>query len=253
MPGILCVWANLPDNVLEWYEDEWIPDMREQLSPHTLHCEYIPNGFDGEPIGQLDSPWPLITVYEVADVRKATDACYDKRYHPPDEMLAGSLKNARFDTRTYREIQKWQNEDWDGDASHIASVTGMEFHVPSELQDEVLAYYRAVMAPIIARSPDTIRFRLFEVDNATVLEGTEHSTKDRKTLHSYFVFAEFATEDWPWDAVLELGEDKNWVAWFEGQKVVKWQNAHYLVKRLYTDEDKPVKPNKQQTGKSGPD
>jgi hypothetical protein len=119
--GILCVWANLPDDALDWYENEYLPDMREQNAIHTLHCELTQSGFEGDPIGQLDSPWPLYAVYEVKEIRKATDACYDKRNHPSDDMLAGPLAQARFDTRTYRELKRWQSEEWDGGTVHLVN------------------------------------------------------------------------------------------------------------------------------------
>jgi len=119
MAGILCVWANIPDDTIEWYENEYIPDMRAQNAIQTLHCELTEIGFEGDPIGQLDSPWPLCAIYEVEEIRRATDSCYDKRNHPSDDMLAGPLAQARFDTRTYRELRRWQSEDWDGGADPL--------------------------------------------------------------------------------------------------------------------------------------
>jgi hypothetical protein len=114
MSGILCVWAKLPNKALEWYEKEWLPLKRKQHAIHALHCELTPSGFEGEPFGQLDSPWPLCAVYEIEDIRKVTDECYDKRHHPSNELLSGLLAEAQFDVRTYRELKVWKAEDWDG-------------------------------------------------------------------------------------------------------------------------------------------
>jgi hypothetical protein len=116
MAGILCVWANIPDDAMDWYENEYIPAMRTKHSIHTLQCNLTPSGFEGDPIGQLDAPWPLFAVYEVPEVEKATQACYDMHNHPPEEMLSGQLKDAQFDVRTYRELRRWESEDWDGGA-----------------------------------------------------------------------------------------------------------------------------------------
>jgi hypothetical protein len=117
MAGLLCVWARIPDDVLDWYENDYIPEMTKKHSIHTLQCELTESGFEGEPIGgQLDAPWPLCAVYDVAEVEKATQACYDMQNRPPEAMLAGPLKDARFDVRTYRELKRWQSEDWDGGA-----------------------------------------------------------------------------------------------------------------------------------------
>jgi hypothetical protein len=114
MSGVLCVWANLPGDVHAWYEDTWIPKMRTRIATHALQCELTESGFGGDPIEKLDAPWPLCAVYEVEEVEKATQACYDKENHPSDTLLAGPLADARFDVRTYRELKRWQEDAWDG-------------------------------------------------------------------------------------------------------------------------------------------
>lgn len=111
MSGVMVVWANLPDEALEWYEDDYLPEMTALHSSSTLHCEVTSTGLDAEPIGHLDAPWELMAVYEVADVQKMSRDTYSKDNHPPENSL---LANARFDVRTYREIRKWGAEDWDG-------------------------------------------------------------------------------------------------------------------------------------------
>jgi hypothetical protein len=106
------------------------------------------------------------------------------------------------------------------DASQIASVTAIEWHVPSDLRDEIMEWYESCVVTKMTSSPDVLRHRLFELDNATVLESAAHSTKAKESLHTYFSFVEFDTEDWPWDVILELAETEKWREWFEGQKVV---------------------------------
>jgi hypothetical protein len=117
MSGVLCVWAKLPDDAINWYENEWMPLKRKLHAIHTLHCELTPSGFEGEPIGHLDSPWPLCAVYEIDDVEKVSEQCYDTQYHPPAELLSGLLAEARFDIRSYNEVKTWQADDWDGGMS----------------------------------------------------------------------------------------------------------------------------------------
>ena len=114
MSGILCVWANLPKGTTKWYENEYVPDMCSLNALHALHSEKTSNGMEAEPVGKLDAPWDLFTVYEMSQTRIATEGLYDKRNHPSDDLLAGALKGVRFDTRTYREIKRWQAEDWNG-------------------------------------------------------------------------------------------------------------------------------------------
>lgn len=76
------------------------------------------------------------------------------------------------------------------------------------------------MAPKIFSSPDVLRFRIFEVDNAMTLQGASYETKDKDLLHSYFTLIELDTEEWPWSIVLELDEHPKWKQYFEGQDVV---------------------------------
>lgn len=239
MSGILVVWANIPDEVLDWYENDFLIARTKQNSIHTLHCELTPSGFEGEPIGKLDAPWPLCAVYEVPEIEAATRACYDKTNHPSEELLSGPLANARFDTRTYRELKRWQNEEWDGDMSQVASVAAMEWKVTQEMKDEITNWYTSYVGPLISSSQDIIRFRLFEVDNATVLQGQSYETKEKDELHTYFTMVELETEEWPWDVVIELAENEKWKQYFEAQREVKWQLSHYIVHRLYTAKDLP--------------
>jgi hypothetical protein len=114
MSGVICVWANISDDSLDWYENDYIPHMRTSNGfISTIHSELIPSGFEGDPIGKLDSPWPLCTIYNTPDIQKATACVYNKDNHPTEEQLTGSLANARFDVRTYRKIRSWQGEDFD--------------------------------------------------------------------------------------------------------------------------------------------
>ncbi|KAF1912906.1 hypothetical protein BDU57DRAFT_503571 [Ampelomyces quisqualis] len=235
MSGVLCVWAKLPDDALEWYEHEFIPDKREKISKCSLLCELTTSGLEGEPIGYLDSPWPLMAVYDIDEIAEATKDHYEKeRSHPSEELLTGRLAEARLDFRTYREVRTWKKEHWDEDVSHIASVTAMEWKVSAERQDEVLEFYNSYVAPKVASNPDVLRLRMFEVDNATVLQGNSYETKEKDSLHTYFTLVEFETDDWPWGAVVELAENAGWRKYFDAQKLVKWQLSHYLVKRSYT-------------------
>lgn len=114
MAGVLCVWADLPPDATDWYEDEYIRDMCSQNAIHTLHCTVTENGLDNDPIGKLDSPWEMMTVYESDDIQKMTAQTYDKRNHPAHHLLTGGPQEARFDCVTYRELKRWQADDWDG-------------------------------------------------------------------------------------------------------------------------------------------
>lgn len=114
MAGVLCVWAaNIPQSSEHWYEDEYIPLMTKKLSQQTLHCELVETGLDQEVdgVGEREAPWKWLTLYEMEDFKFAKEATYDESNHAE---LTGPLAQARFDVRTYEEIKRWQQDDWDG-------------------------------------------------------------------------------------------------------------------------------------------
>ncbi|KAJ4355258.1 hypothetical protein N0V95_003088 [Ascochyta clinopodiicola] len=210
--------------------------MASKLAQHALHCELVETGLDNEVdgVGTQEAPWKWLTLYEVDDAVKATAATYDRSNHP--EMTDG-LEHARFDVRTYEELKRWQADDWEGEHADITSVAVMEWQVQEGSEKEVLDFYKAEAAPTIAGSPDVLRFRMFKIQNATVLKAGSYETLGQKTIHTYLTVAELESEEWPWDVVVALGEKAKWREYFEEQKIVKWQSSHYIVKRSYPDPD----------------
>jgi len=237
----MCCWANVDKEAAEWYQDEWVPRIRNPNLVHSIHCEITASGMENEPVGKLDSPWPYMTVHAVHNVDQANKDMRNKLFNPPDDVLGGALKTPRFDIRTYREIRRWQVEDWEGeggsgkmispdvggaglmppeDIEHIASVTAMEWDIPADKEEEVLKYYMEVVAPTIANAPDVLRFRVFQVDQATTIQGTSQTDKDSKQLHKFFTVVELESEDWPWEVIVELADDPKWKDYFESNTVV---------------------------------
>ncbi|KAF3038745.1 hypothetical protein E8E11_002084 [Didymella keratinophila] len=254
MSGVLCTWAaNIPQASEEWYEGEYIPSMASKLAQHALHCELVEVGLDDEVdgVGEREAPWKWLTVYEIDNTDKATDSTYDKSNHI---SITGSMAKARFDVRTYEEVGRWQEGgEWDGSHADIASVAVMEWQIAEGDEKEVINFYKAEAAPTIASSPDVLRFRMFKINNATVLKADSYETLQKEKLHTYLTLVELESEEWPWDVVIALGEKPKWREYFEGQKVVvsadetpivgkksdkvqKWQSSHYLVKRSYPED-----------------
>jgi hypothetical protein len=115
MSGVLICWINLPEAAREWYENEFMPlRAKSDHLVHCLQCEVTASGMENTPVGKLEAPWPYMTVYETRDIEVSKQRMYDTLNHPPAAMLAGPLKDTRFDLRTYREIKRWQDEEWDG-------------------------------------------------------------------------------------------------------------------------------------------
>ena len=236
MAGVICVWALVPDEKRDWYESVYVPGMRTKTDSATLHCELMETGFGAEPIGKLDSPWPLCTVYYFDDIHTAKEGIYDKSNYPAEHLLKDSLASARFDTKTFRELKTWQPEDWDGgrfnvfltlyaltmrvDLSHVASIVAMEWRVAEEFRDDVFEFYTTQVAPMFTDSEGMLRVRLFEVDDSTSLQGSSFETKERDSSHGYFTLVELDTEEWPWEDIVDLGSNEQWKRYFEDPKVV---------------------------------
>lgn len=240
MSGLCCLWATIPEGREEWYENEYLPSINSPNAKHGLHTEVTASGMEDEPVGKLDSPWPYMTVWEVNSIDQSNKDMYDLSYHPPSSELISSLKDLRFDIRSYREIKSWQQDDWSGDGGgkitgqdeagddglmsldieYVASVAAMEWTVAADKEEEVIKYYKDVVGPTISSSPDVLRFRLFRIDHAATMQAAKFETKEKDELHTYFTLVELESEQWPWDVVVDLAEDERWKNYFEGQQVV---------------------------------
>lgn len=96
----------------------------------------------------------------------------------------------------------------------------MEWQVSADVREDVMQYYTEKVAPMIASSPDVLRFRLFEVFSANFFQSQSYKAEEKEGLKSYLTLVEFQTDDWPWDKVVELAEDEKWRYYFETQNVV---------------------------------
>lgn len=224
----------------EWFEDEYLATTVNENVAHSVHCEVTSSGMENEPVGKLDSPWPYLTIHEVYSVDEANKTTNDRIKNPPAPLVASPLNGSRFDIRTYREIKRWQAEDWEGeggggknasadpappglmslDIEHVASVAAMEWSIEAYKKEEIMKFYTDVVGPTISSSPDVLRFRVFEIDSATTIEGEKSEVKEKENLHQLFTLVELESEEWPWDVVIDLAEEQAWKDYFEKQHCV---------------------------------
>jgi hypothetical protein len=87
--------------------------MTAKLAQHALHCEVTETGLEEEVagVGIKDTPWKWLTVYEIENADKSTDAMYNQSNHP---TMTEGMEEASFDIRAYEEIKRWQAGDWEG-------------------------------------------------------------------------------------------------------------------------------------------
>jgi hypothetical protein len=117
------------------------------------------------------------------------------------------------------------------DPEAVASIACLEWHVPKELQVDVFDYYCNVVAPLVAAAPEVLRLRLMEIDTAIQQRGAAFHMQQKEDIHTYFVLVELDGEDWPWEVVVELSSQENWIKWFEKQDVVVSQLAILILSR----------------------
>lgn len=127
MSGVVCAWANLPEEAVEWYENEFLPQQRNVEAMHSIHCEVTASGMEHEPVGKLDAPWPFLTVYEVKDVAR-TNKKVDVVSDHLEAAKIDPLKHVNFDVRSYREVKRWQNEEFEGNGSPGKNIGLNEAH-----------------------------------------------------------------------------------------------------------------------------
>ena len=96
----------------------------------------------------------------------------------------------------------------------------MEWQIAPDMEDEVIHFYTSVVGPLLTTSPDVLTLRLMKIENAAVWKNGSHDTKDKKELQTFFTFSELATEQWPWDVVMQLSEMEKWKTFFEPQTIV---------------------------------
>ena len=96
----------------------------------------------------------------------------------------------------------------------------MEWSIAPGMEQEVLDFYISTVGPLLSSAPEMLRFRFFEIDNATVWQTDSYITKEKKDLHKYFTLCELESEQWPWEELLELSKLDKWRNWFEAQTVV---------------------------------
>lgn len=95
-----------------------------------------------------------------------------------------------------------------------------------------MKWYIEYVCPLISRAPEILRYRVLEVDDATVMEGTSYATMEKEGIHTYITYAEIDSEEWPWDAVFELAQNEKWKEFFESQEVVVSRNRGVVAASL---------------------
>ncbi|KAJ4341945.1 hypothetical protein N0V95_007070 [Ascochyta clinopodiicola] len=191
---------------------------------------------------EKDAPWKSLAVYDIDDVQTAAYPEYDK--NDGSQMLKG----VKFDVKTYEELKRWQHGPWDGDlfmqacnkwvdGADVASLIVFEWQPCEELREKIVDFYQTEIGPMFSMVPEILRLRLFQIKDTTAQIADSDETSNSENFYRYMSITEMNCEEWPWGEIFALNELSQWSEYFEGQKAVKWQASHYVVKRSYPDRE----------------
>ncbi|CAG5141878.1 uncharacterized protein ALTATR162_LOCUS1032 [Alternaria atra] len=229
MSRIACAWAELGEDAADanqWYEGTHIPAALAKIKSTARHAEQVEDNAFKE-IAGIDGR--LMTIYELPKQPSAPEL--DTQISPALDKLP---KEARIETRFYKEYANWYGEEWRGDPRDIQMWIVVLWQPAPEVHDEFVQWFRDEFAPGMVESPELLRARIFKLEHASKIQDQKHEQVDKASVHQYMTFWEFGSEELPWEILIYLGSSERWRYYVEGGHL-KWQVGQFLVNNIYPD------------------
>lgn len=167
----------------------------------------------------------------------------DGQSMPSEELLRGIFKNARFDTRFYREVERYENPNFGvNEDEHGNREEGYErkgkflisaaLEPPASSLDDFDTWYRDEHLSFLARSPSFIRTRRYELVEGSTLNEFQR-TEPEDGIPRFLALHEYSGTELPWK-VLEESARTEWAERVMGG-LVKNEVGWYVVKREYEE------------------
>lgn len=233
MSRIACAWAELGEDAADanqWYEGTHIPAALAKIKSTARHAEQVEDNAFKE-IAGIDGR--LMTIYDVPKQPSAQEL--DAQISPALDKLP---KEARIETRCYKEYANWCGEEWRGgmfpsdtrvhheclhpvpDPRDIQMWIVVLWQPAPEVHDEFVQWFRDEFAPGMLESPELLRTRIFELEHASKIQDQKHEQVDKASVHQYMTFWEFDSEELPWEILIYLGSSERWRHYVEGGHLV---------------------------------
>lgn len=243
MSRIACVWADLADDAEaeQWYEDKHIPDTIGRLDVTARNAEQVEDNAFKE-IAGIEGKY--MTVYDISEEADAKEV--DAQIYPKVETLSG---DARLHARCYKECANWFGDEWragrsspfypdnsgadycaDVDAHDVQMWIIVRWQPVDAVHDQFVAWFRDEFAPGLLESPELLRMRIFQLENASAVRDQKHEQQNTSSLYQYLTFWEFDCDDLPWEVLVYLGSSEQWRYYVEGGHLVS-----FLAENLYED------------------
>ncbi|KAH7397219.1 hypothetical protein BKA66DRAFT_408964 [Pyrenochaeta sp. MPI-SDFR-AT-0127] len=230
MSRIACIWADLADDAAaeQWYEDKHIPDVISRLDTTARNAEQAEDNMFKEVAG-IDGKY--MTVYDLSEDKDAKDV--DAQIYPKADALSA---DARFHARCYTECANWFGDEWRADVHDIQMWIVVRWQPVEAVHDQFVDWFRDEFAPGMLESPELLRMRIFQLENASTVKDQKHEQQDTSSLYRYLTFWEFDCDELPWEILVYLGSSDRWRYYVEGGHL-NWQIRQYLVNRVYPEDD----------------
>lgn len=221
-----------PQKFCKWYEDTHIQEV--------LALPGLPSAIRWEALSPQPSPdtlsssAPWLTVYEMSDVSYRNSPAFralNGQTPPPQELLDGIFKNARFDTRFYEEVQNYENPNISapGESAFLISAA-LQPPPDAEAVTDFNKWYTDEHLPVLAQAPGYVRTRRYELVDGTRLDGFERS---RPEIPKFLALHEFSGEVLPW-AELQASAETEWARKVMGG-LVGSEIGWFMCKRSYEE------------------
>jgi hypothetical protein len=250
-PGILSVASRVtrPDRCSnekfnDWYENQHIDEVVALSGiPGAVRYEVIPySEIAGAKVDEKDlPPWlgraQWLTLYEMEDVEFRNTREFkglDGQTTPKDNLLDEIFRNARFETRfgglVYTDDTEAKN------AKHRPSTLLIAATLTpgsGENAKEVEKWYREEHIPLIAKTPNYVRTRLFRHVDTTVLHEFERRTAEPIGPGSYLALHEFSGNSLGMTEIAKVDETEWTAKVLSGLKEGGMEAMFLRKKRVY--------------------
>lgn len=150
----------------------------------------------------------------------------DGQSRPREELLEGVFKQARFDTRFYKEVQVYEKEGVRTEPAKFLISAALQ--PATGLDEDFDTWYREEHLRVLSECEGYRRSRRYEVVNATVLD---RFVRREPEVPRYLALHEFDGAELPWEGLRKSAETE-WARKVMGSLRLE-EIGWYSLKRVY--------------------